>query len=158
MSIKVEPSELVNSFASSKKIKRMFASRGLNLKRTALAFLNQYDFLDKTSVLEIALRVIRDYDKRLAKEGVTQKDIKKDPKLLVQRVQNEVVTQVSDRIRTKYRGKKYRWLPSNAEEPDPQHQLRYGKIYTIGRGEMPGDRYGCKCGMEILVDDDNLNL
>ena len=66
--------------------------------------------------------------------------------------------QVSQEIKDKYKGDKYEWLPSDAEDPDPEHQLNYGKIFTIGEGEMPNERYGCRCGMRILTEDESLKL
>ena len=48
----------------------------------------------------------------------------------------------------------YRWMPSDAKNPDPEHQLLYGKIFRVGEGDkegnMPGERYGCRCGIEWL--------
>lgn len=158
MSIKVEPSKIIQRFASNKKVKKLFASKGVSLNRTALSFVNELDFLNKKDVTKVALEVIKNYKKRV-KADSDQKDlIKKDPKLLIQRVQNEVVLQMTEKIKDSYAGEKYRWLPSDAEEPDPEHQLKYGKIFIVGQGEMPGDRIGCRCGMEILVDEKELNL
>ena len=52
----------------------------------------------------------------------------------------------------------YRWLPSDAKNPDPEHQLLYGKIFRVGEGDkegnMPGERYGCRCGIEWLTDEE----
>ena len=71
----------------------------------------------------------------LNKDGkVTKADILKDPKLLIQRVQNELVFQISNEIKGKYNGEFYEWLPSDASEPDPEHQLNYGKVFQIGSG------------------------
>jgi len=88
-------------------------------------------------------------------------EILDEPKQLIQRVQNEIVFQVSQRIQEKYEGQRGRWLPSSADEPDPEHQLNYGKEYIIGEGingEEPGDRFGCQCGVEILTDKTELEL
>ena len=45
-------------------------------------------------------------------------------------------------------------MPSDAKNPDPEHQLLYGKIFRVGEGDkdgnMPGERYGCRCGIEWL--------
>lgn len=158
VSIKVEPSKIISRLASNRKIKRLFASKGVSLNRAALSFIKEIDFVDTKDITQVALRVIQEYRKRLKGDAEAKKKIKKDPKLLIHRVQNEVVSQLSQGIRKQYAGKKYRWLPSDAEVPDPQHQLKYGKVYTVGVGEMPGDRYGCRCGMEILVDDDKLKI
>lgn len=158
MSIKVEPSKMIKKYASSTKVKRLISSKGVRLDKTALSFIEDIPFIEKDKIEDVALKVIKDYKDRVKKEAVKKTALKKDPKLLIQRVQNEVILNLSDTIREKYRGEKYRWLPSDAEEPDPEHQLLYGEIRTIGVGEMPGQRYGCQCGMEILVDESNIDL
>jgi hypothetical protein len=80
-----------------------------------------------------------------------------DRKLLVNRVQNNIVFQIKEEIADAYAGEFYEWLPSDAETPDPIHQLNYGSTFQIGVDEMPGDRYGCRCGMNILVPGKNSN-
>ena len=76
-------------------------------------------------------------------------------KLLQQRIENLVVFSEVIKIKEENAGKYYKWLPSGADEPDPQHQLLYGKTFLVGEGDeegnMPGERYGCQCGMEILT-------
>ncbi len=108
--------------------------------------------------LKIALKTIKGYRQRVNEDPELKEEILSDPAQLVQRVQNEVVFQVADEIKSSYGGESYTWLPSDADEPDPEHQLNYGKIFQVGDGEMPGDRYGCKCGMEIHVDESSLSL
>lgn len=157
MSIKVEPSEIIRKIASDRKIKRML-SRGLSVRRAALAFVDEAGFVNRKDILDVALKVIKEYQKRVRGDQDAREKVAKDPKLLIHRVQNEVVFQMKESIKRKYAGQKYRWLPSDAETPDPEHQLKYGKIYRVGVGEMPGDRFGCRCGMEILVDEDKLDL
>ncbi|MDR3112766.1 MAG: hypothetical protein LBU09_00135 [Endomicrobium sp.] len=71
-------------------------------------------------------------------------------KLLNARLSDLVVEKASADIKEKYAGKKYVWLPSDAEEQDMVHALNYGKTFTVGEGEQPGERYGCRCAMEIL--------
>ena len=65
---------------------------------------------------------------------------------------------VYSEIQRQHKGRMYRWLPSNANEPDPEHQLLYGKIFREGEGDkdgnMPGERWGCQCGIEWLADED----
>lgn len=140
----------------------------VTLKKTALSFVDSVDFLDKRSVSKVALKTIRSYQERIAmaqaqggKKSAGDKiegAIVDDPKLLIQRVQNEVLFQIKEGIKENYDGEQYEWLPSDAETPDPEHQLNYGKIFTVGVGEMPGDRYGCRCGMQILVKQTKLDL
>ncbi len=156
MSIKYDPSALLKKIAPERKIKRLLSGR-ISLKKTALSFLNDVDFIAKGRVAEVALKTIKGYKERIA-AGATKSEIIDDPKQLIQRVQNEVVLQIGSEIRDQYQGESYIWLPSDAEEPDPEHQLNYGKTFQIGDGEQPGDRIGCRCGMQILVKETKLEL
>lgn len=165
--INYDPKKLLKKIAPEAKIKRLVSSR-VNLKKAALSFVDAVDFLDKKSVSKVALNTIRGYQERIAAAQSEnfdasagkeiQADILDDPRQLIQRVQNEVVLQISNEIRDTYSGEMYEWLPSDAEEPDPEHQLNYGKVFTIGDGEMPGERIGCRCGMNILVKETQLKL
>ena len=168
MAIDYDPKELLKKIAPESKIKKLVSKR-LTLKKAALNFVDSVDFIDKKSVSKIALKTIDSYQKRIANEQIEaglesgagkalEKAILADPKQLIQRVQNEVIFQVSNSIKENYDGEQYEWLPSDAEEPDQEHQLNYGKIFTIGDGEMPGERIGCRCGMRILVKQSKLNL
>lgn len=168
MAIIYDPKAMLKKIAPEVKIKRMISSR-VTLKKAALNFIDAVDFIDKKAVSKIALKTIDSYQKRIANEQVEagfdkaagdalEKEILADPKQLIQRVQNEVIFQVSNSIKENYEGEQYEWLPSDAEEPDPEHQLNYGKIFTVGEGEMPGERPGCKCGMRILVKQTQLKL
>lgn len=157
MAIRYLPNELLKKIAPEKKIERLVSSRA-TLKQTALSFVDDIDFIDKRALKDVALKTIKGYKARIKEDASVKSEILEDPKQLVQRVQNEVVLQVSNGIRDEYAGEKYTWLPSDADEPDPEHQLNYGKVFTIGVGEMPGDRYGCRCGMEILVKEKTLSL
>lgn len=168
MPIVYDPKKELQKIAPIAKIKRMLKSN-ISLKRTALSFVDSFDFINKKSVTKIALKTIDSYQKRVADEQIKsgldksagddlEKDILRNPKLLIQRIQNELIFQISQSIRENYDGEDYEWLPSDAEEPDPEHQLNYGKIFTVGVGKMPGDRIGCKCGMRILVRENKLNL
>lgn len=168
MAIDYDPKELLKKIAPESNIKKLVSKR-LTLKKAALNFVDSVDFIDKKSVSKIALKTIDSYQKRIANEQIEaglesgagkalEKAILADPKQLIQRVQNEVIFQVSNSIKENYDGEQYEWLPSDAEEPDPEHQLNYGKVFTIGDGEMPGERIGCRCGMRILVKQSKLNL
>ena len=112
----------------------------------------------KKSVSRVALKTIKGYRARIKADGDVKDEIIDDPKLLINRIQNEVILQISGEIKDAYHGEQYEWLPSDADEPDPEHQLNYGKVFTVGDGEMPGDRYGCRCGMNILVPENKLDL
>jgi len=168
VAIVYDPSKLIRKIAPEKKVERLISDK-VSLKRSALSFVDSIDFLNKKAVNDVALKTIKSYQERVAKAQVdagfeksagqeVAEEIVDDPRLLIQRVQNEVIFQVKEKIKEQYRGEKYEWLPSDAEEPDPEHQLKYGEVFTVGEGEMPGDRYGCKCGMRILVNQTELEL
>ena len=94
--------------------------------------------------------------------GLNRKDAKteavNDESLLKQRIYNTLVYDEVQALKEEHAGELYKWLPSDAETPDPQHQLLYGKIFRVGEGDkdglMPGERYGCRCGIEFLGNTD----
>jgi hypothetical protein len=157
VAIVYDPKALLKKIAPEKKIKRLL-SEGVTLKKAALSFVDDIEFVDRKAVTKIALKTIKEYKKRITLDDTVKDEILEDPKQLINRVQNVLLFQVSQEIASKYSGEKYEWLPSDAEEPDPEHQLKYGEIFTIGDGEMPGERIGCKCGMRILVNQTELEL
>lgn len=166
MSIKFDPDEMLRKLAPKRKLKKLLSAK-VTVKKTALSFLNEVDFISKSSVLDVALKTVKGYRKRLSNidddsdRADLKTDLLDDPKQLIQRVQNEIVFQVHAGIKSKYGGEQARWLPSSADEPRPEHQLNYGKVYTIGEGidgVEPGDEYGCQCGVEILTDETQLEL
>lgn len=157
MAIIYDPKKMIKKIAPARKIEKLLSS-GVNLKKTALSFVDDIEFLDKKSVTKVALKTIKEYQKRIALDDEVKDAILDDPKLLINRVENEVVFQIANSIKENYEGEQYEWLPSDADEPDPEHQLKYGEVFTIGVGEMPGERYGCRCGMRILVKQTELQL
>ena len=157
MSIIYDPARVVQKIASDRKIKSLLKSN-ISLKKAALNFADKYDIIDKKDVTKVALKTIKGYKERIKLDPSIKDEILNNPAQLIQRVQNELIFQVATDIKDKYEGERYTWLPSDADEPDPEHQLNYGKVFTVGEGEMPGDRYGCRCGMEILVKESKLEL
>lgn len=155
--IRYDPGELLKKIAPARKIEKLVRGN-LTLKRAALSFVDDIDFLDKKRVASVALEVIKGYRRRVREKTDSKADLVDDPAQLIQRVQNEVIFQVKEGIVEKYAGEKYEWMPSDSEEPRPEHQLNYGMVFTVGEGEMPGDEPGCKCGMNILVAEDKLEL
>lgn len=155
--IKYQPDKLIAKIAPEKKIKKLLRSN-MTLKKTALSFVDDVEFLSKKGVTKTALKVIKGYKARIKANPELEAEILADPKQLIQRVQNEVILQIADSIKENYSGERYIWLPSDADEPRPEHQLNYGIEFIIGDGEMPGDEYGCRCGMQILTADSSLNL
>jgi hypothetical protein len=155
--IKFEPDKLLAKIAPKSKIKKLL-SRNLTLKKTALSFIDDIDFIDKKQVTETALKVVKAYKKRVKEDPDERAILKKDPAQLIQRVQNQVILQIGTQIKENYSGERYIWLPSDADEPRPEHQLNYGQEFTVGEGDMPGEEFGCRCGMQILVNDSSFNF
>jgi hypothetical protein len=152
-----EPSKILRKVAPERKIEKLLKAN-ISLKKSALSFVSDFDFLDEKAIERVALKTIKGYKKRIKEDRDQKAEILEDPKQLIQRVQNEVVLQISEEIKERYAGEFYIWLPSDADEPDPEHQLNYGSKFQIGEGEMPGERPGCQCGMEILVEENTLDL
>jgi len=164
MAIRFLPSELLKKMAPVKKVERL-VTQNLTVNKAAVRSLGRTGILSKKSLSEIALRVVKTYKKVFQEEqdaGATIAEAKElalnDKKLMVQRVQNAAVFELSKEVRSQYHGEYYVWLPSDADEADPLHQLNYGQTFQIGDGEAPGERFGCRCGMEILVNEDTLEL
>ncbi len=155
--IRYYPKDLLKKIAPASKIEKLLSSK-VTLKKTALSFVDDIDFLDKKKIKDVALKTIAGYKERIKDDKSEKAVILNDPKNLVAQVQNQVVFQVKEEIADKYEGEFYIWLPSDASEPDPEHQLNYGKKFQVGDGEMPGDRFGCRCGMELLVPEKKLEL
>lgn len=178
MSIIFDPKTFAKKIAPERRIKKMLG-KDLTLKRAALSFASGIKEaedisvkLDRKKITDVALKTVGAYQMREAKAQADAgldasagedivKGIVKDPKLLIQRVQGEIIFQVHDKIKKQFKGKRARWLPSEAVEPRPEHQKNYGKEYVIGEGidgVEPGDEYGCQCGVEILTDETELTL
>lgn len=157
MTIVHNPSDLLNRIAPDQKIKRLI-SKDLTFKKALLSMFDGIDFVSNKRIQTVALNALKVYKSRYKSEDISKTKALAGKKLLVQRVQNAIVQSLSDEIKSKYSGEYYKWLPSDAKTPDPLHQLKYGKTFQIGKGEMPGDRYGCRCGMQILVSDTRLDL
>lgn len=158
------PSKLLKTMAPAIKAKALVTNR-LTVNQVALRSLARTGILKKDTLEDIALNVINQYKDRKEVEiddGATVSEATEialnDKALMVQRVQNAAVQQITKKVKVNYGGEDYIWLPSDADEPDPVHQLNYGLRFTVGVGEAPGDRYGCQCGMKILTDEDTLEL
>ncbi|MDR0675555.1 MAG: phage head morphogenesis protein [Elusimicrobiota bacterium] len=78
----------------------------------------------------------------------------KGEKLLKHRIENAIRYEEVQRIKAENEGRKYMWISSSAENPDPLHQLLYGRIFLVGEGDsegnMPGERYGCQCDLRFV--------
>jgi len=151
------PSKILKKVAKKKAIENL-VTNDLTLNKAAVKTLSNMDLLSAKKITEIAIRVINGYKKKY-KDGDSLKEALNDKKNMVREIEQASLFLISKDIALQYRGEYYIWLPSDAEKPDPEHQLYYGKTFQIGSShEMPGERYGCRCGMQILVDESRLNL
>lgn len=162
--IRFHPKDMLRKVAPKKVVEKL-VTRKLTLNRAAVTTLSQSGVLSKKTLETIAIKVIRGYRERFGDErlnGASKEEALdealNDKKQMVQRVQTATVQEIAEEIKGQYRGEFYIWLPSEAVTPDPLHQLNYGRKFQMGVGEMPGDRYGCLCGMNILVNETKLEL
>lgn len=140
-------------------------SESLKVNRAILTGIEKSGIISKAKIIDVALGAIKAYkksEKKRLEEGISKieavNETYKHGALIESRIENAIVYEFSGRIKEAYSGEWFEWLPSDSENPDPEHQLRYGKKYKIGRDEIPGERYGCRCGMRILTKDDVLEL
>lgn len=162
MPINYFPAELLERALPDAQLKDLM-TREFKVNRTVMRSLHGTGILSEKKLEQVAMKVIKQYNKKynsLRRKGISATEAfdmaTNDKRLLIQRVKQAAVYEVDQEIKRVYKGKKYRWLPSSAKVPDPLHQLKYMKVYVIGKGEMPGDRFGCACGMRILVDEDEI--
>lgn len=156
MSLLYDPDKILSKIANDKRLSSLLTSN-ISINRKVLAFTKAFDFLDSKVIEEIALKTINEYKKMIdaAKDSSKKKkEISSNPKLLKSRLKSVILFQTSKKIKEDFFGQFYEWLPSSANEPDPLHQLKYGRIYQVGVGEMPNERYGCQCGMRILTNEE----
>lgn len=144
---------------------RKLITQGLTVNKAALRAVSRLGFIQESSITETTLKVIRTYKKnerKLTKEGLSKSSALRQSfnsgKLIESRIENSVVYEMSKAIEERYSGLWFEWMPSDAETPDPEHQLKYGKKFKIGRDEIPGERFGCRCGMRILTPEETLEL
>lgn len=164
MPVKYEPRKVLKKMAAPELIENLVTKR-LTVNRTALKMLDATGILPKKELERIALKVIKEYKERYKFEkagGATNaeafEDATRDSALMITRIQQATLQEITATIKDNYRGEYYEWLPSSAKKPDAEHMKKYGKKYMLGKGEAPGDRIGCQCGMRILVKSNRLNL
>ncbi len=164
MAIRYLPDKMLARVAPKTQVKRLLTQK-LTLNRAVLSTLTHSGVLSKKTLTTVALKVVKQYKARVAVEVAEGASKAKaiagtlaGKELMVSRVQNAAVFEIGQEIKSQYEGEYYEWLPSDADEPDPIHQLNYGQVFQIGEGEQPGDRYGCRCGMNILVEETRLAL
>lgn len=164
MAIRFHPREYAEKLAPKRTIEKLVKGN-LTVNKAAVKMLTEAGGLKPKTLEKVAIKVIRGYKEKfsdLKNEGATNAEAASEAMngkaLLVERVQSAAAHEVAKEVKSQYRGEYYEWLPSGADEPDPLHQLNYGEVFQLGKGEAPGDRYGCQCGMEILVDETKLDI
>jgi len=159
-----DPKKLLKEIAPASKIKKLINNK-LSLNRAMLSMFSDIKFIKKKDITSTVLTAVKQYKAKyrgLIKEGESKTkalaETLNEKKMLINNVQNTVVYNISTQIKDKYEGEFYRWLPSDAMEPRPEHALNYGKVFKVGEGEQPGEAFGCRCGMEILTPEKDLVL
>lgn len=141
----------------------LLTKKNLTLKQNAMQALLLATSASKRDINASVARVADIYTKKidaLREDGLPKAEATRIAKggeaLLKQRIGGIVIFDAVQEIKKDNEGEFYRWLPSSSENPDPQHQLLYGKVFAVGEGDdegnMPMERYGCQCGMEIIKD------
>lgn len=164
MAIRYEPKKILKRMAKKADVEKLVTDN-LTVNRAVLSSIEASGVLGKKQLEYVALGVLKDYREKAEaaqEQGLTKADAREEilenKALLVQRVQNATVQEITKEVKRQYRGEFYTWLPTSAANPDKKHMRKYGKRYQIGKGEMPGDRIGCRCGMEIHVKESRLVL
>lgn len=135
--------------------------KDFDLKKNALKAINRARTITGRPIDTTVYNVLSQYEQKYKGliadgESSTQafNEAVNNSALLRQRIEQTVVYDEIQNLKTQHTGEFYRWLPSGAANPDPEHQLLYGKIFRVGDGDkngnMPGERYGCQCGIEWL--------
>lgn len=162
-----KPEQFIKLVLGADFFKGRLLNSELEFKQKALSTLLKATGLKKREVNASIYKVVDFYEEKmdyLKEEGVKafKKNALNNEALLKNRIEGMVLFNEVQNIKEEYEGGFYRWLPSSSEIPDPEHQLLYGKIFRIGEGDkdgnMPAERYGCKCGMEILTAEEAENL
>lgn len=138
-------------------------TKNFSLKKEEMRAIVTSTTLSQRELKATTIKVVDIYEKKLQtlkEEGVKsfRKEAVNGEKLLKNRIEGLVLYNEVQNLKEENKGKFYRWLPSSSETPDPEHQLLYGKIFRVGEGDkdgnMPAERYGCKCGAEFLTEEE----
>ena len=139
----------------------------LEIKKTYLKALVRATAVSQRKLTQEIYKTVDFYaekEERLKSQGVKafKQEALNGQALLTERIKNFLVYSEVQAQKKAHKGRMYRWLPSSAKEPDPEHQLLYGKVFHEGEGDkeghMPGERWGCQCGIEWLDDEDLILL
>ncbi len=158
---------MLRKLAPRAAIKRMVSTGGhrIAVKKAALRSVADMGIVSDKDLTDTVLNVVSQYKEKygdLRDSGASATDAMSesvgDADLLISRVQNLVVYNIQAKVRENYDGDQYEWIPSDADEARPEHQLLYGTVRTVGVGIMPGEEWGCRCGMRLLVEETQLDL
>lgn len=131
----------------------------LKIKPKIIKTIVSQGIIKKRDFLKTVSHVVKTYKIRareMERSGVRayKAEAINDEVLLKQRVEDTLLYSQMQTEKEDHDGQYYRWLPSDAENPDPQHALLYGKIFKVGEGDiddnMPMERFGCRCAIEWL--------
>lgn len=139
--------------------------KDFDLKKNALKAINRARTITGRPIDTTVYNVLSQYEQKykgLIAEGESStqafNEAVNNSALLRQRIEQAVVYDEIQNLKTQHAGEFYRWLPSSAANPDPEHQLLYGKIFRVGDGDkngnMPGERSGCQCGIEWIGEEE----
>ena len=135
----------------------------LEIKKTYIKALVRATAVSQRKLTQEIYKTVDFYlekEARLKSQGVKsfKQEALNGQALLTERIKNFLVYCEVQEQKKAHKGRMYRWLPSSAKEPDPEHQLLYGKVFDEGEGDkeghMPGERWGCQCGIEWLDGED----
>lgn len=142
---------------------RTMLTRNVDPKQTVIKTIVTATAVTKRELDGTYRRAIKFYDDKMARledEGIKayKRDALHNEELLKARLKQLIVWNEVQVLKKEHKGQYYRWLPSGAKEPRPEHQLLYGKIFKVGEGDshgfMPGEDWGCQCGIEWLDEAD----
>lgn len=159
----LRPDRLLREVLGAGWKRKTLLNRNFDLKREVKRAILKADIMSKReldAMLEKVTDFYTDKAERLQAEGdrAFKKDAVNNEKLLKERIEMAVTYYEVDKEAEEHNGCFYRWLPSEAKEPEPEHALLYGKIFKVGEGDkdgnMPMQRYGCKCGIEWLSEEE----
>lgn len=161
MSLMFDPKEYLKKVLPKDFERKKILNNKIDVKREVLSSLTQAKAVNgreiKSSIYNTVEHYKHKYDE-LRAQGLSVKgavqEATGDEALLRQRIYSTLIYDEVQELKQQYAGWDYKWLPSEAENPDPEHQLLYGKIFKVGRGDkngfMPGERWGCRCGIEFI--------
>jgi hypothetical protein len=156
------PDEFLDEVLPVKTWKKRFVTGpvdDLKVKQSIIKTLVVAGVINKKELTATITNVLTGYKARahkLEKVGVRayKAEAINNEALLKQRVKDTLVYAQVQTEKKEHAGQYYRWLPSSAINPDFEHQSLYGEIFRVGQGDkdgnMPGERFGCQCGIEWL--------